>query len=250
MPKDELEDQVEVTEEEPIVDPNEEVVVEEETPAPPANYITKEDYEKQQHHWENQVAAGRRVTEKLNKQISDLTDRLPKPVEDTGDAEVDKLNKLVQKDWQEAVGYLVQKKLEATLAQNQVQAAEQQKQQASASVLEQCKSEVIQKYPDLNNENSDRAKKYMEIINKHPEYLQNVYGPRLAMRDMEDEMGKPAPRVNQSTGYIPTGRPTSQSKGRTVLTRQQLDFCKHHNINPTDYAKRVSSLETDGGVTL
>ena len=60
----------------------------------------------------------------------------------------------------------------------------------SRTRLEGSKKAVIDKYPDIMDNSTEIASRYTKVINEHPEYLQNDYGPVLAMRDMEEELRK------------------------------------------------------------
>lgn len=65
---------------------------------------------------------------------------------------------------------------------------EQEMQQESNTLLENNKKLVLEKYPQLNDENSALAQRFKKVISQHPEYLSKVDGPVLTMRKMEEEL--------------------------------------------------------------
>ena len=103
---------------------------------------------------------------------------------------VDPDDVLLEKDWKAAVRKQARVEAEAMWAERQRVGEHEQAAFESRSRLEGSKKAVIDRYPDIMDNSTEIARRYTQIINGHPEYLQNDYGPVLAMRDMEEELRK------------------------------------------------------------
>lgn len=129
---------------------------------------------------------GRKITdmERLMKQGNGR----PAPVIDPASADPDDV--LLEKDWKAAVRKQARPEIEAVLAERERLAQQEREVEESKNRLASAKKHVIDKYPDIMKDDTEIAQRYVKVINEHPEYLNNDYGPILAMRDMEDELRK------------------------------------------------------------
>jgi hypothetical protein len=172
---------------------------------------------------------------------------------------------LAKKDWKLAVDMRSHVQAQEIVRQNSQLTA-------NNSVLEKSKERVIARHPELNDQSSEKTKIYLRILQENPQYLQDPKGPVHAMRDMEEYM-------EDVLGYTPeeivkarkegerraTDRQRrvdlSSSKGRTSLTggntvtlsKDELEFCKYHNIDPKEYArnkKKVGGSKADRGIQV
>lgn len=208
-----------------------------------------------------------------NKQLKESVDNLsqqvqgiskPAPVQrpaPTGLPQTDaEWDDLAEKDWKKAV--------DLRSIQNAQNIVQQQKAAASAmSTLEKSKQRVLALHPEIDDDNSEKAKIFKNIINENPDYLNLPKGPLYAMRDMEDymenELGykrseirnaedkgakREASRQNRIILNKGSGRVNAGSKNTVVLSRDELEFCKFQEIDPKEYArnkKKLSKSKTD-----
>ena len=153
-------------------------------------------------------------------------------------------------------------KVNEIFAQRDLVEKEHQKRYALQERLEQSKARVLEKYPMIENDSSEESAMYRQIMNEDQALLSNINGPEIVMYRMEDrmkEMGKtPAsvrPLVDREVNRLVRagassviGRQASPS-GKITLTKDQKEFCDHHNIPYEQYAKNLKA-DASGGVTI
>jgi hypothetical protein len=108
--------------------------------------------------------------------------------------------------------------------------------------LEDSKARVLKRHPELEDQASIKSQVMLEILNQKPDLTTNPYGPIIAMNEMEDELErrgykeKPAPRV-ATVSSLPQTRVVPQTSKTVTLTKDEIEFCKEHNIDPKIYAQ-------------
>ena len=136
-----------------------------------------------------------RQAEKLRKELKERDNTVRQVLIGKKEGEeIDPLDEIAQKDWKKAVRMLAQQEL-----QEQAKVLKKQEENNKlVSELENSKSRVREKYPQLDDENSEEARLYIDVINENPNLSRNPYGPELAMYKMEEKMrtmGKVPPQV-------------------------------------------------------
>ena len=87
------------------------------------------------------------------------------------------------------------------------------------------------------------------MLNAHPEFLTDPYGPRLAVQEMEDAFrkngGAPAPAKAPAKGKGTIAPARDGAKGSEVveLTREQREFAEFNQIPLATYAKALQQVE-------
>lgn len=167
------------------------------------------------------------------------------------DEPVDEWDKKLQTNWRGTVEELAEAKFNAMMQkQSEKQAAEYQRQQTS-QLLENNKMQVLKKHIELNDETSQKAELYRQVLQERPEYLNNPFGPVLAMRDMEDRLRdlgvvdnstrqvvekEVARQTRTNGGALPKGS-TVQNKNSVTLSKDQKEFCDANNIKYENFAR-------------
>ena len=220
-------------------------------------YVTVDDLEKIRKQLNGLSYMGRQFQE-ISKKLDGMQYQ-PQRVQSDGIK--DPYDEMVEKDWKQAVRVLAREEAES-IRQAQIQYDYQrQLEQKKVSLLEQSKQKVVDKYPEINDQDSEIAKKYMKILTQNQDYLRNDRGPILAMRDMEDEL-RDEGRLDEVskravekevTRQVRTGASTlprtsngAPSSNKISLTREQKELCDNHNIRYEDYALMVKKQATSG----
>lgn len=169
----------------------------------------------------------------------------------------------VQKNWKGTVEELADMRAEAKYKQLREQEKQEELRRSmlehQRNILEENKRKVLEKYPDLIDQNSDTSQNYMAILRKHPEYLNNEFGPVLAMKDMEEEFkyeGKLDPQVKQvvqkevqrQTRANASSAPTkgkAPSHSETSLSSEDIKLCRENGINQDLYLKMKKSMNLE-----
>ena len=150
---------------------------------------------------------------------------------------------------------------EAAQLLRQIQSDQLATQQLSQhqTALASSKQQVVTKYPDLHPEtgttDSVVARPYTRVLQEHPDWLTNPYGPLLAMYAMEETL-KTTPTSGTPNGSramaasLPTSQPTTSANPRLTLTREQKAFCDRNQLKYDDYARVAQSMETTNSVEL
>jgi hypothetical protein len=178
-------------------------------------------------------------------------------IQPKSDVPVSEWDEKLQKDWKGTVSELARMEAQEILKREREQAQALQEQHRITNLLEQNKISVLKKHPELNDENSPKADIYRQIIQERPEYIQNPFGPVLAMRDMEDRLreqgvydepvrqavNKEVARQARTNGTsIPKGSANPSTAKTITLSTEQKEFCDTNNIKYQDFAKYSSML--------
>lgn len=168
----------------------------------------------------------------------------------------DEWDQKLEKDWKGTVREL------ARLEAEELRKADRERERAEAEImrtnqiLNNNKMEVLKKHKELEDETSHKAEVYRQVLTERPEYLNNPFGPVLAMRDMEDRLResgyldesiKPIVQkevnrqVRTNASASPKGT-SSPNQKTVVLTKEQKEFCDANNIKYDNYAKYASML--------
>ena len=121
--------------------------------------------------------------------------------------------------------------------------------------LEGSKSKVLKRHPELEDSSSVKSQVMLEILNNRPDLTNNPYGPVIAMTEMEEVLEqrgykdtKPAVKVPLSS--LPQSRVVPQTSKTVTLTKEDLEFCKEHNLNPKTYAQTRSRMSKNVSVEV
>lgn len=162
--------------------------------------------------------------------------------------------------WKEAISKLAQEEAKRLFEQQQTLTAQQQQLAAEDSIREGWKQKVVEEFPDLGPEGdatSEVSTTFNKILNEHPEYLRNPYGPRLAMLDLKEQLqstGKldsakeSARKSRANLSALPASRPMATGN-KIVISKEQADFYKWNKVSPELYAKTAQALEKGEEIT-
>ena len=201
----------------------------------------------------NGISSALRTSEKekkeLSKKLEDLEDRLsgkqikPKEAQD----ELDKM--LEQGEWRTPVKKVTEATVDEILNRREAERQSREQESERLRVLEASKKKVREKYPDIDDPQSETAKGYMKVLNSNPSYLRSEIGPLLAMRDMEDEMdenhkeGSDKEAARRARASATSLRPGTPARTETItLTKEQKEFCKASGLNETAYLNTLKSM--------
>ena len=175
------------------------------------------------------------------------------------DVAKDELDDLLEKgDWRTPVNRLAEKRFNELMEERDRQAQLRDEQNKRIGTLESNKKTVRDKYPDIDDPDSEIAKRYQKIVQSKPEYLANEFGPTLAMRDMEDELHSEgrldefskkavekevARQTRVGASAIPRSTVPSNSN-KIMLTKEQRDFCDSVGLKYENYGKYAKKLQT------
>ena len=165
---------------------------------------------------------------------------------------------LAEKDWKKAVDLrsiqnaqnIIHKQTQATRAE---------------TTLTTSKQKVLAAHPELNDNNSEKAKIFLTILDQNPDYLTLPKGPLYAMRDMEDYMEntlgykrneirsaekkgaeREATRQHRIVLNKGVGRAPVSEGNKVVITKDEMEFCKFNDIDPKEYARNRQKLSKSG----
>lgn len=158
---------------------------------------------------------------------------------------------LARQDWQLAVD------MRSIINARRI-TAEARSVQDNARTLDEAKIKVLEKHPELNDATTDKGRIYLEVLDKHPEYLTLPRGPIYAMREMEEIMEergllsdkkekdlaqKESQRVSRAA-LTAGGKFTPKSDKKIVtLTKEELEFCEQSGLKPETFAQKKYELE-------
>ena len=201
---------------------------------------------------EDRLHGAYRINEKLQKELEQIKTQLPKP---TSEIKSDDPWSTIENGpkWKSEIERLAEAKAEEKLKSWQSEQYNQTLVKQQQETLESSKRSVISKYPDLDpeagNPDTPISKAYVSVLNEHPDWLTNPYGPQLAMYAMEEKLAKdsvptggPAKSRASITSLSPS-RPTTTGGERVTLTREQKAFCDRHNMKYEDFIKTATALE-------
>jgi len=216
----------------------------------------------------NGISYGLRKIEDLTRMVETLKQTPQTQHSQQHQVPANEWDEKVTKDWKGTVEQLADMRAE----QKYKELREREKQeeirqrmlQQQTSILESSKIEVLKRYPDIEDPTSESNQRFMKVLRANPAYLQNEYGPILAMRHMEDEMrneGKLDPQAKQvvdkeisrqarvnATSAPTKGKATSESS--TSLTQDEMKMCKENGINLETYKKMKQSMAQEKQVEV
>jgi len=215
----------------------------------------------------------KQTVDKLNQSVEDLKTAAPAaapyvaPIAaDPNDPRKwteDQWDALAKTDWKKAVDMRSKMQAEDQISQSS-QTTEFNR------VMEESKTSVLTRHPELNDPNSEKAKVYRNIVTANPEYTNQKKGPLSAMYEMEDYMEKNMgykredivkaelnARADESARHSrvqltsTTGHNLSGGN-KIIISKDEMDFCKLQGIDPKVYATNKKKLESagKGGVQL
>jgi len=235
----------------------------------------EEDKEKEEREEKerNKAFASMRIENKrLQEQLDKIQAQLetPKPQQDytpvndgvpRTDAEWDAL---ADKDWKKAVDIRANMNAQNVLAANQ-QASRVQEE------LEKAKAKVLERHPELNDNSSEKARIFLQVLNNNPDYVNHPKGPIYAMRDMEDHMEtvlgykredivsaerngaqREASRQHRIVLNKGGGKTPASEGNKVTISKEEAEFCKIQGLDPKEFAKTKQKLAKSGkeGVTI
>lgn len=199
------------------------------------------------------ISSALRTSEKekkdLAKKLEDLESRLSGKAIKPSEAQ-DELDKMLEQgEWRKPVSAIAEETVQRILRQRESEQHQIAGQQEKARILETSKKQVREKYPDIDDPNSETAKSYMKILNEKPHYLKSEFGPILAMRDMEDiknateSAEEDAEAIRRNRANAGSLRPGTPSKSKTItLTKEQKEFCKNAGLSEESYLKTLTGM--------
>lgn len=177
--------------------------------------------------------------------------------------DLDEVDRIAQTDWKQGVKKVVEpeieKRVEEILKKREEAQAELTRRNSLTSELNKSKERVISRYPMIEDETSEEASLYRQVINEDSSLLSNVYGPEIAMYRMEErmrQMGKtPAmlkpvidrevSRLTRAGASSVIGKTTNTSSKPTI-TREQKEFCDRYNIPYEKYLRNLKASANGG----
>jgi len=164
---------------------------------------------------------------------------------------------LADKDWKRAVDLRSNMNAQNVIATNN-QAVQ------NHSALEKSKSRVLERHPELDDDNSEKTRIFRQVLANNPDYVNHPNGPIYAMRDMEDHMEtvlgykhrdivsaekNGAQRESQRQHRIVlsgSGKAPASADHKVTLTKDEAEFCKINDLDPKEYAKTKKKLAKSG----
>ena len=197
------------------------------------------------------------VDQKLAQLLKTPSSPRVQPASDSADPD----DVLLEKDWKAAVRKQARVEAEAMWAEQKRLNEHESAASESRNRLESAKKHVIDKYPDILKNDTELASRDTAIINEHPEYLHNDFGPILAMRDMEDklrqegrldEFSKKAVetevqrRTRADGGSTTKGSVTGKTTKSITLTAEQKAVADSLGVKYEVYAKMLERQPKEG----
>ena len=201
-------------------------------------YVRVEDLEKINQSIKNTREYNDRKLNEIKEQIERLAPKAP-------EVKPDDLDELVQKDWKAGVAKVVEGVLTQYNQRTQAQTAEQ----IEARIRQESVNKVMERHKELSDSDSEKTRVFLKVLEDNPDYKTNPRGPLLAAYEMENrlkshgnvEIGEQkVPQVSKETrsraAAVPAGT-SAGSKSAYSLSKADMDFCRHNNINPENYKK-------------
>lgn len=183
-----------------------------------------------------------------NRKLSEINEKLERLIPKQAETKPDDLDEIVQKDWKLGVREVARQMIEEDRKKASVVTEEQR----TANILEESKTKVMSRHPELSDPENPKTKEFLKVLDENPDFKSNPRGPLLAAYEMEqrikshDTIESRETKVDKTTRAratsVPAGTSTS-SGGTRVLSKAQMDFCRHNNINPEVYKKNLGLTE-------
>ena len=247
----------------PVEEEKLDVVIEDETPkeTPPAKVEerpkpTPESYES----IKNKLYAQDRIISRLQREWEEKRPTPPTVKEEETPVAMDRIDKLAQTDWKAAVIELSKEGAKELIAKERQLLQQEREIQEINQIREKEAEFVIGRHPELNEADSEKSQIFQKILNDNPRWRTSPDGPRLTMREMEDELRargyevatpkrEPESKPRSMDTILPPSRQTTPSN-RVVLTREQRDFCDANGMKYEDYAKTLKQPGNNMEVSL
>lgn len=224
-------------------------------------YVTIEDLNKINQAINNTREYTNRKQSEILAELAKL--RAPQP--ETPKQEPTEWDKKLQTNWKGTVEELAKAQVQEILKQERETQRAEEERNKSTRLLNDNKLKVLERHKELNDENSDKAQLFKQIMAENPDYLQNPFGPVLVMREMEDRLresghvDEPTRRVVEkevvrqtraNAGAMPKGS-TNPTGGKTItLTKEAKEFCDTNNIKYENYGKFAAMTNNKGQVEV
>ncbi len=220
-------------------------------------YVRVEDLERINQAINNTREWNGRKVASLEQKIDQLLKGGQQQIQPKSDTPVTEWDQKLQKDWKGTVEELAEQRVQKILLAQKEQSRVEQEQIKVSNLLENNKVAVIKKHPELNDEGSQKADIYRQIIQERQEYLNNPFGPVLAMRDMEDRLREQgvydepvrqavnkevARQARTNSSAVAKGSANPSAQKTITLTKEQKEFCDANNLKYESYAKYSSML--------
>lgn len=227
-----------------------------EKPKDEPKYVRVEDLEAINKAINNTRGWNERKISNLESKIDQLLKGAQSPIQKT-DTPVTEWDEKLQKNWKGTVEELADARVDAKMREREERSRQENERVANANLLESNKISVLKRHKELNDETSQKAEVYRQVIQEHPEYLSNVFGPVLAMRDMEEKLRESgyvddtvrpivdkevARQVRTNGSAVAKGNSNPSSSKTITLTKDQKEFCDANNLKYQEYAKYASML--------
>ena len=201
----------------------------------------------------NGISSTLRTKEKsekeLSKKLDDLENRLSGRAIKPSEAQ-DELDKLLEQgEWRKPVATVAEETVNRILKQREAEQANFTQQAQRQQKYENSVKTVYDRYPELHDQESDITKKWMKIVNEHPEWHGEPLGPIAAMHALEEELDKDGENIatneqrRRARVNATSVRPGTPSKTQTItLSKEQKEFCKSSGISEEKYLQTLKTM--------
>lgn len=202
-----------------------------------------------------------RQYEKTTRELSEATRRMNEFMakqatqrEEVEQEPEDEIDRIAQKDWKKGVSLVMENVLKEREAR-QLAAAEQTRKQQQ---LEESKRKVLEQFPQLNDEHSDEARTYLEVLNEDQSLLTDPRGPEIAMYRMKERFqreGRILPhekpiierevmrQTRTQATSVPVGRAAQNEQTKIVVTQSEKELCEANGI-PLDKYVQMRNMDS------
>ena len=215
---------------------------------------------------DNRLKASARVTDRLQRELDQIRSGTPVPKAEPKPIQVpeDETQRITElKPWEKSLRQISREEAERVHQEKEQVRQTQEIERSRLDELERSKNFVSEKYPNLDKD-EQLTETYLSVVNAHPEWHKDPFGPVRAMLEMErlaKEQGVALPvtsatlkpntetvrRARAASSSLPPGRPLP-STTKITLTKDQESFAKANKIPIESYARMVNGLNTNGGI--
>lgn len=228
----------------------------------PESSALPDNFQKYQAEIDKKLNASFYGQRKIEEQLKQIAERLTPPPAKEAAAPADEWEQKVQKDWKGTVQELAEKRF-VELQTKQAELNRVKTREADENnIREQGKRTVIERYPDLNDETSEKAQIYRKVVMENPDYLTNPRGPILAMRDMEERLREEGKFIDEPTKKFVEKEVVRQARANAsappsgvrskanvvILSKEEKEFCDNHGLKYESYAKSKRMTSASQGV--